>query len=42
MCEGNLYREFYSAMQDLNFNFKSIEVLNLSDNDDKNIENIKF
>jgi hypothetical protein len=42
ICEKTLYREFYSGLQDINFNYKSIEVLNVSEDDDQNIENIKL
>ena len=40
ICEKNLYREFYSGLQELNFNFKSVEVLNLSDDMEENMKNI--
>ena len=42
ICEKTLYREFSTGLQDINFNYKQIEVLNLSEDDDKNIQNIKL
>ncbi len=42
ICEKSLYREFASGLQDINFNYKAIEVLNLSEDDDVNLENIKL
>ncbi len=42
ICEKTLYREFTTGLQDINFNYKQIEVLNLSEDDDKNIQNIKL
>lgn len=42
ICEKTLYREFTTGLQDINFNYKQIEVLNLSEDDEKNIENIKL
>ena len=42
ICEKNLYREFYSCLQELNFNFKSVEVLNLSNDMEENMKNINM
>ena len=42
ICEKSLYREFASGLQDINFNYKAIEVLNLSEDDDVNLENVKL
>ena len=37
ICEKSLYREFATGLQDINFNYKAIEVLNLSQDDEENL-----
>lgn len=38
ICEKTLYREFSSGMQEINYNFKHIQVLNLDENLDDTIK----
>ncbi len=40
ICEKTLYREFQSGLQDLNFTYKQISVLNLAENMEYNFQNI--
>jgi hypothetical protein len=40
LCERTLYRELISGIQDINFNFKSMEVINSEDFLEDNYRNI--
>ena len=34
MCEKTLFREFSSSLQEINYNFKQVELLNFEESDD--------
>jgi hypothetical protein len=42
ICERTLYREFFQGLQNVNYDYKEVQVLNLQDDFEENLRNIKM